>query len=433
MSRRGLHSLWLALVCLAAPALAQFSPSLWPSYEHPRGTFEPQLWQVYSGLVERSDVAGIGRPTPPRIVQTNQVVMTNTVPWTTNNVVGTNLYDGLREILIDYKAHTSALIPYFMDMTGSDTNGYLATNAVFSNWTTNRFIAALCLPSNYFEVTHFRFLSGLGALTNDQTVGRSHGYTNAWTAAGGTNFPPGRTNWYSTDYGVDGLRVSLKHMRYALATAGLKANASINGVGEDFSSGSRRGWSSNVTDAVRDYTNTYANITNWATFSTATTVGRWSEGWVSKTITDSRPDWHIVSLDSYDAAYCTATNIPTNYSASVDFYVRATNVLAELDVGYATWYVRSEFDSGGTDMQFMQWKKLSSSTTTGKTLTAISPLLFDYDNTTPTMCSEPQPTNRWATSGAYSNEYWGGEARGFNLRSNTNHLRAIVVWDFLFR
>ena len=65
------------------------------------------------------------------------------------------------------------------------------------------------LPQNYFYYTPLRGLSGLGeqgsASNNYDGVGHPHGVTNQFTVLGGTNFPAGRTAWYTTDYGLEGM------------------------------------------------------------------------------------------------------------------------------------------------------------------------------------------------------------------------------------
>jgi hypothetical protein len=51
-------------------------------------------------------------------------------------------------------------------------------------------------PTNYLDFTPQRWLGGH---TNDPSAA-PHGFTNAYTVAGGTNYPPGRSCWYTTDY-----------------------------------------------------------------------------------------------------------------------------------------------------------------------------------------------------------------------------------------
>jgi hypothetical protein len=56
------------------------------------------------------------------------------------------------------------------------------------------------VPTNLLDYTPWSNFSGCGPFTNEG-LAWGNGYTNQWTAAGGTNFPTGRTNWYTTDYG----------------------------------------------------------------------------------------------------------------------------------------------------------------------------------------------------------------------------------------
>lgn len=78
---------------------------------------------------------------------------------------------------------------------------------MFYSQTATGTLATLKLPTNFFNYTPWRCLNENGPFTNDAgVVGRGHGWTNEYTAAGGTNFPDGRTAWYTTDYGWNGLR-----------------------------------------------------------------------------------------------------------------------------------------------------------------------------------------------------------------------------------
>lgn len=93
-------------------------------------------------------------------------------------------------------------------------NGLDYTNAaILQNRLTSTSICELArIPTNYFSYTPWSGLNGVGGHTNDATVGRPHGAVNEYTEAGGTNYPPGRTNWYTTDYGFDQMRAVISNM-----------------------------------------------------------------------------------------------------------------------------------------------------------------------------------------------------------------------------
>lgn len=123
-----------------------------------------------------------------------------------------------RSMLIDLKTALKDMIPdtiYYLNWGGwINTNDLPDTGLNISNYlfSVSSLCVACAVPINYFDYTPWRGLNGLGGYTNDSTVGHPHGWTNEHTVAGGTNFPPGRTNWYTTDYGFDQLRSLLSNM-----------------------------------------------------------------------------------------------------------------------------------------------------------------------------------------------------------------------------
>jgi hypothetical protein len=106
---------------------------------------------------------------------------------------------------------------YFNAQMSVSNNTYTLPSASIASVLSN-----VCLPKNYFEYTPWSCLDGVGPYTNDTTVGHSYG----WMVPGvtepeyaGDNFPPGRTNWYSTDYGWDGMTGILSQLTWVLGNA----------------------------------------------------------------------------------------------------------------------------------------------------------------------------------------------------------------------
>jgi len=210
MLRLGRHSALLVFALAAQVSYGQWDTnSLWPAWKFPRSTngittniLTRQLWQVYSALVERCDAVG------------TNLVAYPVAPGQTNAVV-TNKSE--RAILIHYKDKAKTLLTNFLDHTKADSGGIYPSNATFQTWNVSNLSYAINIPSNYFDVTFWRFLSGLGVY-EDTNVGHRVGYTNFYTQNAGTNFTGYRDKWYTTDYGVDELRRVIGQMRQVVST-----------------------------------------------------------------------------------------------------------------------------------------------------------------------------------------------------------------------
>lgn len=445
MSRPGLHSIALLVVAVAVMAgcsgvrLGAFSGDLWPSYEHPRNTFERQTWHIYSGIVERCDAAGIGRPDAPTVIMTNVVVSTNI--YGTNTVVSTNVA-GLRECLLRYKEKTTALIPYFLNMSGADTNGVLATNTAFVNWTTNEFHAACFLPSNFFAYTEHRMLGGLGVLTNDaEAVGRAHGYTNESTAAAGTNYlPAGRSTWYTTDYGIDGLRVALKNLRYRTATTIRRKPTSSVSVyeygydsaywGDSWETVADRAEAGPyATNSFSTWVNGDIDVTYWA-FVEHKNREWWY--WTPSPGEYRTTNYWAISMLWETSAVVVVTNMATNFPADIDVYVWAsahsTNFDYENGEDYRWTTGPSTFDDMDIGLGDNEWRKLGETIPwdgAGKAVTAVVHRGFARHPARP---QEPLPTLR-----AFTNDYpdWmvGFSIAGFRLTNSA----AVLNYRFEFK
>jgi hypothetical protein len=195
---RSAHSALCALpfaLCalLYAPgATAGWNTNAWPAHEHLRAG-ATNIQDLHDSLRERyeSGTNWFTAPTTPRFYRFN------------------------RSLLVDYKGTVMAMLATNGHRGWLDTHTQPAGPAggsAVTNLTPIR-LAEICrLPTNYLSYTPWRCLDGVGPFTNDLSVGRGYGWTNEYTAAGGTNYPPGRTNWYTTDYGYDGLRLMVTNM-----------------------------------------------------------------------------------------------------------------------------------------------------------------------------------------------------------------------------
>jgi hypothetical protein len=128
-------------------------------------------------------------------------------------------------LLVDIKTHLAETVPDYINTDWTVASGITNYGQYFKDnpdakgipvWTVTGLLAACSMPTNWFAYTPRRCISGLGWATNDTSIPYPHGETNGYTVLGGTNFPAGRTQWYTTDYGYSaatGLFSKLNHVQ----------------------------------------------------------------------------------------------------------------------------------------------------------------------------------------------------------------------------
>lgn len=213
MKLRHLQTALVTFAAATAMVYAQFSTNVWPAWKYPRAGRD-QAQEVYEALRERYWAMGGVSSTPSfapawwRFQRFNLAAAKGAF----RSVVSTNsdvAFGVFNERWLRLDQVPQADIAHWATQHRQSGGGVDAAPI----WNEQSLLAALCLPTNYLDYTPWRCLSGLGPFTDDlDAVGHSHGWTNAQTAAGGTNFPTGRSAWYTTDYGWDGLTMMLPHL-----------------------------------------------------------------------------------------------------------------------------------------------------------------------------------------------------------------------------
>jgi hypothetical protein len=185
--------IYCSLVCMAA---GQWSTNIWPSYAYPRQS-AAQFAEVHSAAVERCYAAGL-------------------------SIAGLRLYRSQYANLTNIKARIREAVPYYIVTNGQDgdLSAEIETNGL-RHYTSTSILASVKMPTNFFDYTPWSNLSGVGPFTN-AGLAWGNGWTNAQTEAGGTNYPEGRTKWFTTDYGL--MRIT------NVFPALLWANANLGGV-----------------------------------------------------------------------------------------------------------------------------------------------------------------------------------------------------------
>jgi hypothetical protein len=200
------------------------------------------------------------------------------------------------------------------------------------------------LPTNFLDYTPWRDISGVGGFTNDiAAVGHPHGVTNTSTARGGTNFPTGRTRWYTTDYGYDGMRAVLTNL--ARRTEGyIEHHGGTHYIG--WGGGYESSWDDAKAEAQETYTSDGSSIAQQKTILALgwTNVARYaygitSAGHMDKACTDVDTNWISTvsflflidppSLGTTNIFDGQATDFEEGYNAVEPFLYTVTNGLAE--------------------------------------------------------------------------------------------------------
>jgi len=182
---------------LTEAANAGYDASAWPSWAtNNLRDGKPQSADNYSSVVERAQAANVDLPAAPSWWRSQRANLEQWKTWLNENT----------DEFIDY---TQA------DDDGTFTNWFAQGHADFPRLDPVRVAELAKLPTNVLDASPWRCLNGRGPFTNDvPAVGHPHGWTNATTAAGGTNFPAGREVWYTTDYVRPAITSYVAHLRW---------------------------------------------------------------------------------------------------------------------------------------------------------------------------------------------------------------------------
>ena len=174
-----MRKLLIAISLCASVAYGQWTNSVWPAWDVQRAG-KVQAENVYEALRERD--------------------------WASQNAATIDAlawYRSQRTMLVAWKTDLKAIANQAVWVS---TNTTIAGATNIPTITLAQIYNECSLPTNYFDYTPWRCLNGNGPFATDtNVVGRGHGWTNATTAAGGTNFSGTRATWYTTDYGWQGM------------------------------------------------------------------------------------------------------------------------------------------------------------------------------------------------------------------------------------
>lgn len=179
----------IALLMMADLAHGAWSAAMQTPWEHPRQG-ATMLREAYSSAVERYEAQPFGSHVPPEPSF-----------WRTTSGDFQAIKEALRDCIDDGFVGGYGLSGvYFADPFQAQEGVYTITGEI-PVLSSTAALWKVMMPTNYFEYTPFRAMAGFPACTNDTLIDYRWKWTNSYTVAGGNNFPPGRTNWYTWDYG----------------------------------------------------------------------------------------------------------------------------------------------------------------------------------------------------------------------------------------
>ncbi|MBM4094186.1 MAG: hypothetical protein FJ276_32985, partial [Planctomycetes bacterium] len=295
------------LAAAGAARGAGWPTNAYPPWQHVR---QSRIWAdcTYSAATERAAALGISGPAAPTwwsgLFRDSRPDLVKYKAWYRTNAVS------FLAVIADPEAHLEAGWP--ISYTNLNPSG---PAAYWPRVTLTGLLANASLPTNYFDYTPLRDLSGLGMFTNDTdyaATGRAYGHTNARTAAGGT-VPTNRTAWRTTDYGwagITSLAARLTATEIVVTPTTYATNSSYSNAVFYGGSGSPAGdWASACADAE-------ANAINLAgerhPYYYAATFGLW------ETNGDHTATFHQQRLQNY---WLSNSVFSCGIARSVDCYV----------------------------------------------------------------------------------------------------------------
>lgn len=343
MMRRTLTTLWLALAATTTFAAGWETPLMTNTWLYPRQERRIAM-NCYTALYERAVAAGVPTaqlPMTPRWYRFNRTLMVNYKATVTN--------------LMRYYCPTGAIAATVLAVREAGESGPADIRYGTAHW---RLSAALHIPSNFWWYTPMRMRCGDGVFTNDTTVGRAYGYTNAQTAAGGSvNLPAGRTKWYTTDYDWGSLARAIDALRHVQAVDSLadvsyptvyqaifKPRLWTDGAGHMSADAT---WATARSESIAYFAGvSWANLDDsYSTWGPFIHIVATNNGAVGQYQIDETDGTYWTGNDKQVKAALTVTNIggvmgqplPTNMQHSADWFAYVQGNYDFLSVGVTNW------------------------------------------------------------------------------------------------